>query len=163
MLTGMNPPAQITVVRMNHAGKTKDRITAVTTHKGPDWLVARLRYDVRQFGISKRFNTAELHFFRGRTVAVWQFIDRGNTAYRSYYNISEPVSITGQEVSFRDLELDVLRDGHGFRILDDEDFKHASLRRAQLKMIGESLLLILRGIVDKWCSSTRVPLRPLVT
>ena len=120
-----------------------------------------MQYDVVQFGIPKKFNTVEAHFFRGRTVAVWQFVDKNNRAYRSYYNISEPVSITGREVILKDLELDVIRDPDCLQIFDEEDFRKASLTRTQLETVEHSLLLIIRGIVDAWCSSTTVPLRPL--
>jgi hypothetical protein len=117
-------------------------------------------YDVTNFGIPPRFRTVESHFFRGKTTWVSQFVDLScGTAFRTYYNINEPLEFGQGEIIIRDLELDILEDAVGMQVIDIEEFRKSNLSARQIVFVKEALYNIISGLVYKWCRETPFPLR----
>ena len=151
---------EIRVVHCNHFGQPKNVANAIVSGKGEGWIFVHLSREVKSFGVPPQFSLIELHYFIGRTVWVGQFLNSDGKAYRAYYNINEPLTATAKDVIFVDLELDILKNQHGFELLDVEDFRRAALTQDQLGIVKNSMFQIVSGKVDGWCSSTPFPLKP---
>lgn len=146
----------IDIIHLNPDGSKADVTKTKLLARGNDWATVVLKYNVNAFGIPTRYNTVKMHLIESSTVWVGEFLTgiNGRDSYRYYYNVNEPLRIRDNEITFKDLKLDIIEDSNRFSILDIEEFRDASLTDTQIKIVEMALMDVINGKIKKMCRKT---------
>ena len=124
----MHHPEQVTVYKLDHAGREVWQYPAVVLERDPNHvrLEAFFNRDDMELGYTtfKRGDRFVEFFYTDRWYNIFAVYDRDDGALKGWYgNVCRPVEISELAVRCEDLALDVWIDRDGrFRLLDEDEF-----------------------------------------
>jgi predicted RNA-binding protein associated with RNAse of E/G family len=149
----------IDVVKLDHEGKEKFRYSGTVLAQDESWILIEAFFAIINvpvgpisFNIGDRFVET---YYNDRWYNIFEVYDGNTEVFKGYYcNIGMPALIRENEVSYRDLALDlvVLPDGRQV-VLDEDEFEELNLDDATARKAR----LALEELQDKFNHEIKPP------
>jgi protein associated with RNAse G/E len=135
----MNPPASLTVKVFKHDGTENRRWSGRVSHREGPLLMLEAEFDAdvthHLLGEIKRGTRTVEYYWLDRWYNVFQFLADDGRIRLWYCNINTPPQVTDNEISYVDMDIDILvHPDFSFEVLDVDEFEENAKRYGYSEM-----------------------------